>query len=192
MRKAFFFAQCLWLMMVAVSDPAWARNRADIMNLKVYPDPPSLKISFRIDNCFNEDMEQAVQSGVPTTFRIHLVVDKAGLPWIRERLLQATVERTIRYDTLHEQYFVSRAEDPSSWLSTKRWEEAKAWMSEVRGLPVMALWRLVPDQTYLIQVKAELSKAQVPSILRYIFFFVSLWDFETPWVTAAYTHAPTR
>lgn len=192
MRKAFFFAGCLWLVMVAASDPAWARNRSDIVDLTVYADPPSLKISFRIDNCFNEDMEQAIQSGVATTFRIHILVDKDGLPWIRERLLEATVERTIRYDTLHEQYLVSRAEDSGSWLSTKRWEEAKAWMSEVRALPVLALWRLAPNQTYLVQVKAELSKAQVPSFLRYIFFFVSLWDFETPWATAVYTHAPAR
>ncbi|MEJ5347562.1 MAG: DUF4390 domain-containing protein [Desulfosoma sp.] len=192
MRKAFFFAGCfLWLTLAAV-DPVWSRNTADIVDLKVFADPPTLKISFRIDNCFNEDMEQAIQSGVATTFRIRVRVEKDGLPWLRERLVDASVERTIRYDTLHEQYLVSRADEPTSWLSTKDWEEAKIWMSEIRDFPVMALWRLASDQTYLVQVKAELSKAQVPNFLRYIFVFVSLWDFETPWVTAYYTHSPTR
>lgn len=187
MRKAFFFAGCLLLVLMTVSEPAPARNKADISDLRVFADPPSLKISFRIDNCFNEEMEQAIQSGVTTTFRIRIVVEKDGLPYVRERLVDASVERTIRYDTLHEQYLVSRVDQPASFLTTKRFDEAKAWMSEVRDLPVIALWRLAPEQTYLVQVKAELSKAQVPSFLRYVFFFVSLWDFETPWVTATYT-----
>lgn len=188
MCKAFFFAGYLLLTVMAASDPVWARNPADIADLRVYSDPPNLKISFRIDNCFNEEMEQAIQSGVATTFRIRILVDKDGLPWIRERLVDAFIERTIRYDTLHEHYLVSRVDDPKSFLTTKRWDEAKAWMSHVTDLPVIALWRLVPDQTYLVQVKAELSKAQVPSFLRYVFFFVSLWDFETPWVSVTYTH----
>ncbi len=188
MRKAFFFAGCLLLVFLAASEPVPARNKADITDLKVFADPPSLKVSFRIDNCFNQDMEQAIQSGVATTFRIRLVVEKDGLPYLRERLVDTSVERTIRYDTLHEQYLVSRVDDPTVFLTTKSFDEAKAWMSEVESLPVIALWRLALDQTYLVQVKAELSKAQVPSFLRYVFFFVSLWDFETPWVTVTYTH----
>jgi hypothetical protein len=37
------------------------------------------------------------------------------------------------------------------------------------------------EATYQIRMKAELSKVNLPLFFRYIFFFVSLWDFETDW-----------
>jgi hypothetical protein len=51
----------------------------------------------------------------------------------------------------------------------------------VENLPVIPLWRLQKSQPYHLRLKAELSKVQVPFFIRYIFFFVSMWDFESDW-----------
>ncbi len=40
---------------------------------------------------------------------------------------------------------------------------------------------------YELAIKAELSKVELPLFFRYIFFFVSLWDFETDWQVVTFT-----
>ncbi|MFW6081963.1 MAG: DUF4390 domain-containing protein, partial [Desulfosalsimonas sp.] len=60
-------------------------------------------------------------------------------------------------------------------------EEAKRWMSEIKGLPVAPVRRIEKDKRYRIRARAELDKVELPFYLDYIFFFVSLWDFKTEW-----------
>ncbi|SHE46823.1 protein of unknown function [Desulfacinum infernum DSM 9756] len=190
MRQAFFFAALFTAIFCTapVGTEALARNKADIADLAVYPDPPNLKVRFRIDNCFNDEMMEAIKSGVPAVFRILVVLEKEGLPLLRDRLVDVSFEHSIRYDTLHGQYHVKLTEHPSTTLTTKDFEKAKKWMSEVEDVPVIPLWRLPKGQEYQVRVKAELSKVQLPFFLRYVFFFVSLWDFETDWAQASFVH----
>jgi hypothetical protein len=60
-------------------------------------------------------------------------------------------------------------------------ESAKRAITELNGVvvaPVMQLQRYTP--TY-IMIKAKLDKVRLPLGMEYVFFFVSLWDFETDW-----------
>jgi hypothetical protein len=40
---------------------------------------------------------------------------------------------------------------------------------------------LKPGAPAYFQIKAELDPVRLPLHLEYLFFFVSLWDFETDW-----------
>ena len=37
------------------------------------------------------------------------------------------------------------------------------------------------NKTYYILIKAKLERVKLPFSMEYLFFFVSLWDFETDW-----------
>ena len=37
------------------------------------------------------------------------------------------------------------------------------------------------NEYYYVQIKAKLDKVRLPLHMEYVFFFVSLWDFETDW-----------
>lgn len=39
-----------------------------------------------------------------------------------------------------------------------------------------------------MQAMAELNKIRLPFHLHYVFFFLSLWDFETDWHTIKFTY----
>jgi hypothetical protein len=56
-------------------------------------------------------------------------------------------------------------------------------MVDVDGLKIVPLSRLEKGRQYQVQAKAQLSKLTLPLYLHYVFFFVSLWDFETDWYT---------
>lgn len=158
-----------------------AKNKAEIVDIEMGQDPENLKVSFSIQDCFTDSLEEAIQSGVPTTFRILVVLEKPGALFFGTEMLNVVLEHTIKYDYLKNEYQVQLPENPDTTLVTKDFIEAKRWMSTVKDLPLIPLWRLQKDQVYQLRLKAELSKVELPLFFRYIFFFVSLWDFETDW-----------
>lgn len=161
--------------------PALAGTKAEISEVTVLTEGKNVELSFRIVNCFTPKMEEAIENGVPTTFRIHVILEKTGLPYLREKFLDIVLEHTIKYDRLKNEYRVELLEHPDHPRTTKDIEEAKEWMSVIHELPLLPLWRMQKGATYQIRMKAELSKVNLPLFFRYIFFFVSLWDFETDW-----------
>jgi hypothetical protein len=167
---------------------AVAGNKAEIVDLRVYQDDPTLKASFAVRNCFTPEMEQAVWSGVVTTFRFLAVVDKPGLPLEQDRVVDLSFEHTIKYDRLRNEFTVYLQEQLQRVRTTNDFGEAKKWMSEVQNLSLIPLWRLQRGETYELTVKAELSKVRLPLFFRYIFFWVSLWDFETDWQEKLFTY----
>jgi hypothetical protein len=164
-----------------VSPAVPANDKADIEGVVIRPERGNLEVSFRVSNCFTPTMEEAVLSGVTTTFRMLVVLEKSGYALIQPAVVEVILAHSVKYDLLKKEFRVELPEHPDKVCYTKDFEEARHLMSTVRDLPVMPLHRLKKDQQYRLLLKAELSKLKLPLFLRYIIFFVSLWDFETDW-----------
>ena len=54
-------------------------------------------------------------------------------------------------------------------------------MSKIVGLKVTDLQELHKNNLYQVRMMAELDKIKLPFYVHYVFFFLSLWDFETAW-----------
>jgi len=166
--------------------PVSAANRAQIVDIALNRDRGNLVVSLRIKDCFTPKMEEAIKTGVLTTFRILVVFEQGNLPF-RSRIVDTAIEHTIKYDLLKNEYHVQVPEHPDRILRTRDFEQAKRWMSTVSRYSLIPLRRLEEGQTYELRLKAELSKFQLPLFFRYILFFVSLWDFETDWQKVDFT-----
>ena len=160
---------------------AIAKNHAEIVDVYLEPQMKNLELSFRIENCFTPKMEEAILSGVETSFKIRLVIEKQGFLFFSNKFLNISLEHSIKYDRLNNEFQVTLPEQLDSVLITKDFNEAKQWMSTVEALSLIPIWRLEKETEYRLRVKAELSKVRLPLFFRYIFYFVSLWDFETGW-----------
>jgi hypothetical protein len=185
------FLTCLLLChLVQGVTPTFARNKAQIVDIRVFPDEPALKASFVVRNCFTPEMEEAVWSGLVTTFRFLAVLEKPGptLPLVPDRIVDVGFEHSIKYDRLRNEFSVTFQEQLQRVRSTNDFNEAKQWMSEVHNLSLIPLWRLHKGETYQLSVKAELSKVRLPVFFRYIFFWVALWDFDTDWQEKLFTY----
>jgi hypothetical protein len=183
--KLFFF----FLAVLTVCRPIWvcALNKAEISNLEIDKSGRDLQVSFRLIDCFSSDMEEAILDGVPTTFRILVSLEKPSL-LLRSKVADFSVRHTIKYNRLNNEFLVDLPENPQKTLVTKNFDEAKKWMSTVENLPVVPTCWLNKEQEYYLSVKAELSKVELPLFLRYILFWVSLWDFETEWHTVVFLY----
>jgi hypothetical protein len=59
-------------------------------------------------------------------------------------------------------------------------------MADIDNLKVVSLDSLEKGVQYQIKAKAKLDKLTLPFYLHYVFFFLSLWDFETDWYTVSF------
>jgi hypothetical protein len=185
MRQSLFFrvtalgfALLAWMGFII---PAQAGEKAEIVGAQISRENDNLQVSFQVVSCFTQSMEEAILSGVPTTFRIRAIIEKPGALFMSTQIIDVVLEHTVKYDYLKNEFVVKMPENPSPEMVTKDFREAKRWMSTVKDLPLIPLWRLQKGQTYQLNLRAELSKVELPLFFRYIFFFVSLWDFDTDW-----------
>jgi hypothetical protein len=184
----FFFNFFLAVLTVLLPVRVCALNKAEISNIEIAKEGKDLEVSFRLRDCFSSDMEEAILDGVPTTFRILVSLEKPAALLLKSKVADFTLRHTIKYNRLNNEFQVDLPEHPQKTLLTRNFEEAKRWMSTVENLPIVPTCWLDREQEYSISVKAELSKVDLPLFLRYILFWVSLWDFETDWHTVVFLY----
>ena len=147
-----------------------------------------LLVFFDIKGCFTREMEEAILNGIPTTFTIVIKLYRTRAAWLDASIASITLEHTIKYDSLKNEFRVTRSEENNSELVVKDFEAAKKAMAEIRNIRVVSLKELQARGKYQLRVKAELEKVRLPLYLHYVLFFVSLWDFETDWYTVDFIY----
>jgi hypothetical protein len=95
----------------------------------------------------------------------------------------ASVEfrHTVQYHPIQKVYQIKLGEDLSP-LAASSLEEAKKLMAKVKEFKIRSSSPFEPGVPAYFRIKAELDPVRLPLHLEYLFFFVSLWDFETDWV----------
>jgi hypothetical protein len=147
-----------------------------------------LLVFFDIQGCFTREMEEAILNGIPTTFTIIIRLYKTRTFWFDGSISSLRLEHTIKYDSLKNEFRITRSEDNDNELVFKEFEKAKKAMAEIRNIEVVPLKELQRKGKYQLRVKAELEKVRLPLYLHYVLFFVTLWDFETDWYTVDFTY----
>jgi hypothetical protein len=160
--------------------PAFCQ-KASIQNVQVKRGDGVWKVSFVVENCFTEKMDEAIQSGIPTTFTFYINLHQKR--WWKDRKL-ASVEfrHTVQYHPIQKVYQIKLGDDSSS-LAASSLGEAKKLMSRVTEFKIQPSSPFELGIPAYFRIKAELDPVRLPLHLEYLFFFVSLWDFETDWVT---------
>jgi hypothetical protein len=177
-RTPRLLALCLvFLFLLPPMPPALHAAEATLSDIIVTNTREDLLVFFEIKGCFTREMDEAILNGIPTTFTIFIDLSTA-----------IKIEHTIKYDTLKNEFRVSRSEDQNRELTFKDFASAKKAMAEIKNIKVAPLKGLRKNSKYQLRVKAELEKVRLPFYLHYVLIFVSLWDFETDWYTVDFTY----
>ncbi len=145
-----------------------------------------MKLSFAVKDAFNEDIEEAIKSGIPTSFTFVVKLNRSRGLWLDENIGTWRFNHTVKYDSLKQEYEV-RLEESNTTEKTKDFAEMKSLMSEGTKIDISPVPALEQGYTYDLKVKAELDTVHLPFYLDYLVFFVKLWDFETDWYTYSFT-----
>jgi len=155
-------------------------QKASIKDVNVKGTNGVWKVSFDVENCFTEKMEEAIQSGIRTTFTFYIQLYQKRSWWKDRKIASVEFRHTVQYHPIQKVYQVKLGESHSSLVASSL-EEAKKLMSEVKELEIRSSSQLDPGVPAYFRIKAELDPVKLPLHLEYLFFFVSLWDFETDW-----------
>jgi hypothetical protein len=171
------------------SSPSQLRAaEATLSDIIVTNTQEDLLVFFDIQGCFTREMEEAILNGIPATFTIIIRLYKTRTLWFDGSISSLRLEHTIKYDSLKNEFRVTRSEDNNSERVFKEFEAAKKVMAEISNIEVVPLRELQRNSKYQLRVKAELEKVRLPLYLHYVLFFVTLWDFETDWYTVDFTY----
>ena len=187
MRKAFSVILPILLFLCFVAAPVYGK-KANLTDIVVTNTRDHLLLYFTVSNCFTPEMNTAIESGLNTTFTFFVKVhEKRSLLWDK-LIATAEVSHSIKYDHLKNTYEVRLSENDDKAVVVKSFEEAKKLMAEVSGLKVMPIQKLRKGGRYQVMMMAELDRIKLPLYLHYVFFFLSLWDFETDWATVDFRY----
>jgi Domain of unknown function (DUF4390) len=173
------FIFLIFLYFLVFSSPLPAEN-AEIQDLLVTNNASHVLVYARVTNCFTRDIEAAILAGIPTTFTFGLELFQERSGWLDKKLIRITVRHTIKYDNVKKLFHVS-VDGEKEATSFPDFESAKRAMADLNGVPVVPLETLKKNEYYYVLIKAKLDKVRLPLHMEYVFFFVSLWDFETDW-----------
>jgi hypothetical protein len=155
-------------------------QKASIKDVNVKGTNGVWKVSFDVENCFTEKMEEAIQSGIRTTFTFYIQLYQKRSWWKDRKIASLEFRHTVQYHPIQKVYQVTLEENHSSPVASSL-EEAKKLMSKVKELEIRSSSPLKPGIPTYFRIKAELDPVRLPLRLEYLLFFVSLWDFETDW-----------
>lgn len=181
------------LLMVSLSvfllPPAFADEpNAVIENIKLANTRDDLLTYFNVKHAFTEKINQAILTGVPTTFSFYVVLYKTDGSFFDKKISDIQISSTLKYNPMKKEFSVHRPWKDEAPVITPSFEEAKALMTEISNLTIVPLNNLVKGDKYQLRIKAELEKVTLPLSLHYVFFFVSFWDFETNWYLINFTY----
>jgi hypothetical protein len=169
----------LFLLILIFPLPAFCQ-KASIKDIQMKRANGVWRVSFDVENCFTEKMEEAIQSGIPTTFTFYINLYQKRRWWKDRKLADVEFRHTVQYHPIQKVYQIKLGEDHSS-LTASSLEETKKLMARVKDFNVRSSSPVEPGVPAYFRIKAELDPVRLPLHLEYLFFFVSLWDFETDW-----------
>ena len=154
---------------------------AKVTDLIITNTSENLLVYLKGENCFTRDMEEAILAGIPTTFTFVLELRRERRYWFDKKESFLEVKHTIKYDNIKKIFYVAFTEHDRNPEQFKEFAKAKIAMSELNGIVFTPLKQMTKGDRYYLRVKAKLEEVRLPLHLEYVFFFVSLWDFETDW-----------
>jgi hypothetical protein len=167
--------------------PARAED-AKLTDIVVTNTRDHLLLYFTVTDCFTENMKKAIDNGVVTTFTFFVNLNEVRNWWWDKKIADLKVSHEIKYDSLKKVYEVKLSSKDDKVVVAKDFDQAKRLMAEIVGLKVTELKNLHRGNRYQINMMAELDTIKLPFYFHYVFFFLSLWDFETDWYSVDFRY----
>lgn len=112
-------------------------------------------VSCTVSGGLTPDMEQALQSGLSTTFTYDVDLRRAVNVWFDQGVAVSTVTVSAHYDTLTGRYQVSRSVDgriEDSRVSEQKGDVSK-FVTSFERLPLFSTGDLEPNVEYVVRVR---------------------------------------
>lgn len=175
-QRRIFLCGCLLFFLPFCSEA----REAKFTDLLITNNAGQITVYAQVINCFTPDMEAAILAGVPTTFTFLFDFYQERSYWWDKKIARHIIKHTIKYDNVKKDFLLTSTNRQET-DTFQTLEAAKRAMADLNGIVVYQVDSLDKDRSYYLKMKAKLDQVRLPLHMEYLFFFVSLWDFETDW-----------
>jgi hypothetical protein len=149
----------------AAAQPAAAKpvaaNTGDDAIITVAPQArgDSIVVSFSTSRAVTPAIEQAIASGLPTTFTYDVELRRPSTFWFDKLVDSARIAVTVRYEPLTRRYHVTLLQDGrvAEERTTDHVEDVRRWVSVFDRLPLFTTRELQQQTTYDVRVRGRTS-----------------------------------
>jgi len=156
-------------------------QRATITELTATTSESHLILFCTLENSFTSEMLESLHSGLPLKFSFFVELFKTAEGWPNEQITAMNFQHTMTFDTLKENYRVTIEEENNKIATFNSLFDAQKVINEVNGAKIVDLAQLIPDNHYLLKIRAELYQKTLPMSLHNVLPFFSWWDNKTDW-----------
>lgn len=157
-----------------------------IKDILITNDVENVLLYARLVNGFKPEMELAILAGIPTVFTMWVEVYEQRPTLWDKKIMIKEIKRTIKYDNLKKTFSILTNNAETEIFPN--FESAQKAMSDFNGIVAVPMSSLIKGRSYRAMIKIKMEKVRLPLHMEYVFFFVSLWDFETSWYRKNFTY----
>ncbi len=168
---------------VPAPGPVFAQDTY-IRNVFISNSATHIQVQFELNNSFGPKMEEAIKTGIPTTFDYYIELYQNRSLWDDQLLTSLVITRIIKYDTLKQEYIVTEKSnvDGNSVQIVGSLEEAKEFMNNIKVHSFFPMAKLERTKAYYVKIKARSQGVAPPGYIHFIPFFKNWINFNTDWV----------
>ncbi len=178
----------LWALFLPLSATGKTEQAVTIKELTATTSATHLITFATLENSFSEEMIDTLHSGIPLRFSFFIELHKISENRPDEQISTINFQHVMSFDTLKESYRVTLEEANNKVLTFRSLQEAQKVINEVNGVRVIELSQLPPDNSYRLQIRAELYQKTLPLGLQSLAPFLSWWDTHTDWHTIEFEY----
>jgi hypothetical protein len=114
-------------------------------------------VSFELADAYNDEIRQAIASGLRTTFTYDVELRMVVPAWVDRTVATAVVASSDEYDNLTRRHKLSRTLDGHVQEASETEDESlvRRWLTTFGGLPLCRTSKLDPSRDYYVRISAR-------------------------------------
>lgn len=159
-KKSDALAFLLSCLVFCLSMLAWAAdNSLRIRSAELAPTDSAYLLNADFDLAFSEEMETALNKGVPLHFLIEFQLVSPVRYWFDDEIVFTSTQVSLSYHALSRQYLVNRGSSQAAFVTL---QEAKAELGRLRNWRVFDRSLIARDESYYAVLRMRLDQSQLP------------------------------
>jgi hypothetical protein len=132
-------------------------NAAETLRIVPITSNDTVVISFELSDAYNDDLRQAIGSGLRTTFTYDIELRMVVPTWVDRTIATATVNVSDQYDNLTRRHTLQRIVDGrvQDSIVTEDDTVARQWLTRISRLPLVETAKLDSSRDYYVRISAR-------------------------------------
>ena len=159
-------------------------SAAEIVDLVPVIRGDGILVGFRVEEAFDEETLQAIETGLEVSFRYNVELRRARRAWFDNKAASRRIQTTVAYDNLTKHYSLTREIDGEIDATevVDNPEAMRRFMTTFESLRLFDVSFMQPNEEYYLRVNGVMRDRNVLLLIP--------WDVGADWREAHFTYLP--